>query len=104
MASPSRAQAGSYVIPLPGVTRSPFSAPTRIPRAPFLRLIDLIGRSYQISGRYAMPLPTLTFSTLTLKETFSVGFDYKYNKNSLEFGGAGAGTTLVRCRPVRRGL
>jgi hemolysin activation/secretion protein len=58
-------------------------------------LLNIKGRSYQISGRYGVPLAPFTFSTLTLRQTISAGFDYKYNNNSLEFGGAGAGSTLV---------
>ncbi len=90
-----QAQAGSYVIPLPWRHTLTFFgsyADTHGEIPPFL---TINGRSYQISGRYGIPLPTLTVASLTLKETFSLGFDYKYNDNSLEFGGAGAGTTLV---------
>jgi len=90
-----RAQAGSYVIPLPWRHTLTFFGTYADTKGDIPPLINIVGRSYQISGRYAMPLPTLTVSALTLKETFSLGFDYKYNKNSLEFGGAGAGTTLV---------
>jgi len=90
-----RAQAGSYVVPLPWRHTLTFFGSYADTKGVIPPLLDLNGRSYQISGRYGIPLPTLTVSALTLKETFSFGFDYKYNKNSLEFGGAGAGTTLV---------
>ena len=87
--------AGSYVIPLPWRHTLTFFGSYADTKGVIPPLLDIKGRSYQISGRYAMPLPTLTVSALTLKETFSLGFDYKYNNNSLEFGGEGAGTTLV---------
>jgi hemolysin activation/secretion protein len=90
-----RAHAGSYVIPLPWRHTLTFFgsyADTHGEIPPFL---NIIGRSYQISGRYGIPLPTLNYASLTLKENFSFGADYKYNNNSLEFGGAGAGQTLV---------
>jgi hemolysin activation/secretion protein len=90
-----RAQAGSYIIPLPWRHTLTFFgsyADTHGEIPPFL---NINGRSYQISGRYGIPLPTLNYASLTLKETFSFGADYKYNNNSLEFGGAGAGQTLV---------
>jgi hemolysin activation/secretion protein len=90
-----RAHAGSYVIPLPWRHTLTFFGSYADTKGEIPPLLNLKGRSYQISGRYAMPLPTLTVSALTLKETFSLGFDYKYNNNSLEFGGAGAGSTLV---------
>jgi hemolysin activation/secretion protein len=89
------AHAGSYIIPLPWRHTLTFFgsyADTRGTIPPFL---NIDGRSYQISGRYAMPLPAFTLDKVTVKETFSLGFDYKYNKNSLEFGGEGAGRTLV---------
>jgi hemolysin activation/secretion protein len=90
-----RSHAGSYVIPLPWRHTLTFFGSYADTKGEIPPLLDLKGRSYQISGRYAMPLPTLTVSKLTLKETFSLGFDYKYNNNSLEFGGQGAGQTLV---------
>jgi hemolysin activation/secretion protein len=90
-----RAQAGSYVIPLPWRHTLTFFGSYADTKGTIPPLLSLTGHSYQISGRYGIPLPTLTVSTLTLKEAFSMGFDYKYNDNSLEFGGAGAGTTLV---------
>jgi hemolysin activation/secretion protein len=89
-----RSHAGSYVIPLPWRHTLTFFgsyADTKGTISP----LTLTGRSYQISGRYGIPLPTVTVADLTLKENFSLGFDYKYNNNSLEFGGQGAGSTLV---------
>jgi len=90
-----RAQAGSYIIPLPWRHTLTFFGSYADTQGEIPPLLDIKGRSYQISGRYSIPLPTLAVSTLTLKHSISGGFDYKYNNNSLEFGGAGAGSTLV---------
>ena len=90
-----RAHAGSYVIPLPWRHTLTFFGSYADSKGVIPPFLNINGRSYQISGRYGIPLPTLTLSTVSLKEAFSTGFDYKYNNNSLEFGGAGAGTTLV---------
>jgi len=90
-----RSHAGSYVIPLPWRHTLTFFGSYADTKGEIPPLLALKGRSYQISGRYAIPLPTLTLDPVTLKQTFSFGFDYKYNNNSLEFGGAGAGSTLV---------
>ena len=90
-----RAHAGSYIIPLPWRHTLTFFGSYADTEGEIPPLLNIKGRSYQISGRYAIPLPTLTLATLTLKHSISGGFDYKYNNNSLEFGGAGAGSTLV---------
>lgn len=90
-----RAHAGSYVVPLPWHHTLTFFGSYADTRGSIPPLFNLKGRSYQISGRYGIPLPTVTVGQLTLKEGFSLGFDYKYNNNSLEFGGVGAGSTLI---------
>jgi hemolysin activation/secretion protein len=90
-----RAHAGSYIIPLPWHNTLTFFGNYVDTKGSVPPLIGLIGRSYQISGRYTIPLPTLTFSSVVnYKHDFSAGFDYKYNNNSLEFGGVTAGDTL----------
>jgi hemolysin activation/secretion protein len=89
-----RAHAGSYVIPLPwGHTLTFFGSyvDTEGTIPPF---IGLKGRSYQVSGRYRVPLPSFGVASLSYKQSVSAGFDYKYNKNSLEFGNAPAAGTL----------
>ena len=48
--------------------------------APF----DSHGRSYQVSGRYTIPLPDFS----TYSQEFSFGFDFKDTNNDLGFGGA----------------
>jgi hemolysin activation/secretion protein len=90
-----RAHAGSWVIPLPWRHTLTFFGSYADTDGIIPPYLNIIGHSYQISGRYGIPLPTLTAGPVTLKESFSFGPDYKYNDNSLEFGGAGAGTTLV---------
>ena len=90
-----RAHSGSYVIPLPWHNTLTFFGNYVDTKGDVPPLIGLIGRSYQISGRYGIPLPTLTFSQeVNYKSEFSFGFDYKYNNNSLEFGGLSSGKTL----------
>jgi hemolysin activation/secretion protein len=89
-----RAHAGSYVVPLPwGHTLTFFGSyvDTKGTIPPY---IGLKGRSYQISGRYSVPLPSLRAATVDYKESVSAGFDYKYNDNSLEFGNVPAAGTL----------
>jgi hemolysin activation/secretion protein len=90
-----RAHAGSYVIPLPWHNTLTFFGNYVDTKGEVPPLIGLIGRSYQISGRYTIPLPILTIgSAVNYKHDFSAGFDYKYNNNSLAFGGVTAGDTL----------
>jgi hemolysin activation/secretion protein len=92
-----RAHAGSYVIPLPwGHNSLTFFGSYTDTKGAVPPLIGITGRSYQISGRYTIPLPTWReiSAGLTYKESIAAGFDYKYNKNALEFGGLPAGGTL----------
>jgi hemolysin activation/secretion protein len=91
-----RAHAASYIIPLPWWHNTlTFFGNYVDTKGQLPPLVGLTGRSYQISGRYGVPLPTLTFSQdVNYKHEFSTGFDYKYNKNSLAFGGQSAGNTL----------
>jgi hemolysin activation/secretion protein len=90
-----RAHAGSYIIPLPWHNTLTFFGNYVDTKGQVPPLIGLAGRSYQISGRYSVPLPTLTFSPeVNYKHEFAAGFDYKYNNNSLEFGGLTAANTL----------
>jgi len=91
-----RAHAGSYIIPLPWRNTLTFFGSYTDTKGLVPPLIGINGRSYQISGRYSVPLPTLRAADagLTYKESVAAGFDYKYNKNALEFGGLPAGGTL----------
>lgn len=89
------AHAGSYVIPLPWHNTLTFFGSYTDTKGLVPPLIDINGRSYQISGRYTVPLPTFrSASGVTYKESIGAGFDYKYNKNALEFGSLPAGGTL----------
>jgi hemolysin activation/secretion protein len=88
-----RAHAGSYIIPLPWRHTLTFFGSYVDTKGTVPPLVDLIGRNYQISGRYSIPLPTLTFGQeVKYKHSFAAGFDYKYNNNSLEFGGLTTGS------------
>ncbi|MCW2249409.1 hemolysin activation/secretion protein [Azospirillum fermentarium] len=46
-----------------------------------------VGRSAQLSARYAVPLPTLAFGAGTLRQGVQVGADWKRSNNNLDFGG-----------------
>jgi hemolysin activation/secretion protein len=90
-----RAHAGSYVIPLPWRNTITFFGSYTDTKGLIPPLVNINGRSYQISGRYVVPLPTFRSAFgLTYKESIGAGFDYKYNKNALEFGSLPAGGTL----------
>jgi hemolysin activation/secretion protein len=91
-----RGHSGSYVIPLPWRDTLTFFGSYTDTRGIVPPLIGLNGRSYQISARYSKPLPALSFFSDRLKYTHSVavGFDDKYNKNSLEFGNIPVSGTL----------
>ena len=91
-----RAQSGSYIIPLPWRNTLTFFGSYTDTKGVIPPLIGITGHSYQISGRYGVPLPTFTNQELGLnyKETIAAGFDYKYNKNALEFGSLPVGGTL----------
>lgn len=91
-----RAHAGSWVIPLPWRHTLTFFGSYADTKGEIPPLLDIVGHSYQISGRYGIPLPTLNYGPVAVKESFSAGYDNKFNDNSLEFGGAGAGTTVVK--------
>jgi hemolysin activation/secretion protein len=91
-----RAHAGSYIIPLPWHNTLTFFGSYTDTKGLVPPLIGINGRSYQISGRYGVPLPTLSDegTGIIYKQTAAAGFDYKYNKDALEFGGLPAGGTL----------
>lgn len=89
-----RAHSGSYVIPLPWQHTLTFFGSYVDTKGVLPSLFGLQGRSYQLSGRYNVPLPTFSYSRVVYKQSVGAGFDYKYNKNSLEFGNALAAGTL----------
>jgi hemolysin activation/secretion protein len=89
-----RAHSGSYVIPLPWQHTLTFFGSYVDTKGNVPTLFGLTGRSYQISGRYNVPLPSFSMSRFNYKESIEAGFDYKYNKDSLEFGNAPAANTL----------
>ncbi len=90
-----RAHAGSYIVPLPWRHTLTFFGSYTDTKGEVPPLIGIQGRSYQISGRYVVPLPTWRSDFgVTYKQSVGAGFDYKYNKNALEFGSLPAGGTL----------
>jgi hemolysin activation/secretion protein len=89
-----RAHSGSYVVPLPWGHTLTFFGSYVDTKGNIPPLIGIQGRSYQISGRYSVPLPSFNVASVVFKESAAAGFDYKYNKDSLEFGNAPAAGTL----------
>jgi hemolysin activation/secretion protein len=89
-----RAHSGSYVIPLPWEHTLTFFGSYVDTKGELPSLFGVTGRSYQVSGRYSVPLPSVTLSKVSYRHSFEAGFDYKYNDNSLEFGNAPAAGTL----------
>jgi hemolysin activation/secretion protein len=89
-----RAHSGSYVIPLPWEHTLTFFGSYVDTKGQLPSLFGVTGRSYQVSGRYSVPLPTFSISKVNYKQSIAAGFDYKYNDNSLEFGNALAAGTL----------
>ncbi len=84
-----QAHSGSYLIPLPWHHTLEFFGSYADTKGSIPPFFNLDGRSSQVSGRYDVPLPTLHWAdNLAYKQTVGAGFDYKYNKNSLLFGGA----------------
>jgi hemolysin activation/secretion protein len=77
-----KAHSGSYVIPLRWHHTLTFFGNYVTTDGEVPPLLAVQGKSYQISGRYSIPLKTIG----EYKHTLGIGFDYKYNKNSLEFG------------------
>jgi hemolysin activation/secretion protein len=76
------AHSGSYVIPLKWHHTLTFFGNYVTTEGAVPPIIAVHGRTYQISGRYTVPLRPIGH----YKHSVGVGFDYKYNKNSLEFG------------------
>jgi hemolysin activation/secretion protein len=89
-----RAHSGSYLIPLPWRHTLSFFGSYVDTEGRVPPVVDLNGRSYQISGRYTIPLPTHRSPKLSLFHTVGFGFDFKYNENALEFNALQVGQTL----------
>jgi hemolysin activation/secretion protein len=77
-----KAHSGSYVIPLKWHHTLTFFGNYVTTDGTVPPLLAIHGKSYQISGRYSIPLKPIG----EYKHTVGFGFDYKYNLNSLEFG------------------
>lgn len=76
------AHSGSYVIPLPWHHNLTFFGNYITTEGQLPPLVSVNGLSYQASGRYTIPLPQID----DYKHSVGVGFDYKYDRNSLQFG------------------
>lgn len=82
-----RGHSGNYVIPLPWRHTLTFFGSYVTTKGQVPPLIGLDGFSYQISSRYTIPLPTFTpIKEIKYTQSVGLGFDHKYNENSLEFG------------------
>jgi hemolysin activation/secretion protein len=77
-----QAHAGSYVIPLPWEHTLTFFGNYVTTDGQVPPLVSIQGLSYQASMRYTIPLPTFG----EYKQSVGGGFDYKYNRSSLQFG------------------
>jgi hemolysin activation/secretion protein len=77
-----KAHSGSYVIPLRWHHTLTFLGNYVTTNGLIPPYLALNGKSYQISGRYTVPLKAIG----DYKHSVGVGFDYKYNLNGLEFG------------------
>lgn len=78
-----QAHAGSYVIPLPWHHTLTFFGNYITTEGLVPPLISVQGLSYQASMRYNIPLPSIG----DYKQNVGAGFDYKYDRSSLQFGG-----------------
>lgn len=86
------AHSGSYVIPLPWRHTLSFFGSYATTKADIANpLFNLSGHSWQVSGRYMVPLP----ATEKLSHAVTAGFDFKQSNNNLEFGGAAVFNTTT---------
>jgi hemolysin activation/secretion protein len=77
------AHAGSYVIPLPWRHTLTFFGSYVESSADVVAPFKLEGVSWQVSARYAAPLPDIE----TYRHEVVIGADFKNSNNNLEFGG-----------------
>jgi len=82
-----KAHSGSYTIPVPVLKhRVTFSGSYGTSNADVPAPFQMGGESWQVGGRYNIPLPTpQAWSWLTHEASW--GFDFKQSNNNLEFGG-----------------
>ena len=78
------AHSGSYFIPLPWRHTWTFFGSYVESSADVVAPFTLDGTSWQVSTRYAVPLPDLE----AYRHEMQFGFDFKQSNNNLEFGGA----------------
>ena len=86
------AHSGSYVIALPWRHRLAVFGSYAETKADIANpLLNLTGRSWQLSTRYTASLPTIK----DYMQEITGGFDYKNSNNNLEFGGASVFNTTT---------
>lgn len=86
------ANSGSYMIPLPWRHRLTFFGSYARTLADIDNpALNLVGNSWQVSMRYAVPLPTVW----VLHHEVSAGYDFKQSNNNLEFGGTQVFNTVT---------
>jgi hemolysin activation/secretion protein len=91
------AHSGSYVIPLPWWHHTlTFFGNYVTTQGVVPPVLSLRGVSYQVSGRYSIPLRPWG----EVKHAVGFGFDYKYNKNSLLFGEIPLTATPIEVRQL----
>ncbi|NJK91138.1 MAG: ShlB/FhaC/HecB family hemolysin secretion/activation protein [Blastochloris sp.] len=88
------AHSGSYTAPLPWRHILNFFGSFGETKTDDL-IQNVSGRSYQISGRYTIPLPKFQNETFTYNQEMAFGFDYKNTNNNLEFGGVSVLDTVT---------
>lgn len=83
------AHTGSYIIPLPWRHVLTFFGGYAESTADVVAPFTLNGISWQVSSRYAVPLPDIA----TYQHEVQFGFDFKQSNNNLEFGGTTVNNT-----------
>jgi hemolysin activation/secretion protein len=78
-----QADSASYVVPLPWRHSLTVFGSWARAESEAESLFDLVGTSWQVGARYAIPLPVVAGYT----ESLTVGADYKWTNNNLGFGG-----------------
>lgn len=79
------AHSGTYIVPLPWRHQLSIIGSYSTSSSDALPGVTLDGESWQVSGRYEMPLPKFWE---THRHSLTLGADFKRTNNNLEFGGA----------------
>lgn len=81
----STTHSGSYQTDLPWRHTLALSAAWSETTPDLGPVFDQTGKSWQVGAQYRVPLPRLTRPEAVLQQDFSVGLDFKYTNNNLEF-------------------